>query len=155
MPVSQGKSPGKSRTETQIIARPSDANTLGIVFGGRLLEWMDMAAAICARRHTGTRINTVAVYQVKFHRAVTVGQVVRIRASVTRSFASSLEVLIELYSENSYQQNEFLAAHGYFVMVGVNDSNRPIAIPELVPETEPEKELWQQAKERKIFYKRD
>ena len=99
-----------SDASLSILAKPEDANTIGTIFGGRILQWMDMAAAICARRHTALRVATVSVSHIQFHSPIRVGDVMDFHACVTRTFAASLEIQVWVYSENTYSQKSELAA---------------------------------------------
>ena len=139
------KVPADSLTEISFIAKPSDANSIGTVFGGRILERMDETAAICARRHSNVRVSTVAVDQVEFYRTLKVGHVVRLVARLTRSFRTSMEMKIDVFGQDTYAGEEFLAASAYFVIVGLDENGQPTAVPELKPQTETERALWEEA----------
>lgn len=136
-------------TTTSFIARPTDANTIGTIFGGTLLNHMDMTAAICARRFCGKRVTTVAVDNTQFFKPLTVGLVVRLEAQIVRTFVSSMEVQVVVYGENTYTQDEFKAAESCFTIVGLNDNNKPVKIPSFTPATKAGKLLWEKAGIRK------
>lgn len=149
------KTPSQSRTEISRIVRPLDANTLGTGYGGYIMDWMDMAASICARRHTNLRVNTVMVESLRFKKPIRIGHVAKIVAVATRSFNTSMEVKVDLYDEDTYNDTIELAGTATFVLVGLDDKCRPTKVPELVPETEEEKQLWLQAGERREKRKRE
>ncbi len=138
-----------SRTETSFIATPSDANTIGTVFGGRIMQHLDMTSAICARRHCNVRVATVAVNDLKFLKPVRVGHVVQIVARMTRAFKTSMEVQTWVYAKDTYQDDSFLAATAFFTIVGLDENNNPVAVPELSPQTAEELKAWQEAGERR------
>lgn len=145
----QSKTVTESATETSYLALPADANTIGSIFGGRIMEMMDMTAAICARRHSNLRVVTVAVEGMRFYQPLQVGLVIKFLASVNRAFSSSMEVGIKVMGEDTYLGQEFHAASAYFVIVGLDEKGKPAKAPELVPETEAEKRRWQEAEERR------
>lgn len=143
------KAPSDSITETSFIATPADANSIGTVFGGRIMQHLDMTAAICARRHSNVRVATVAVNDLKFIRPIRVGHVVKIIARMTRAFKTSMEVQTWVYAEDTYQDESLLAATAFFIIVGLDENNNPVAVPELSPQTAEELKSWQEAGERR------
>ncbi len=149
MTVIPTKTVSDSESSLSVIARPGDANTNGTIFGGRLMEWMDMIAAICARRHTQLRVATVNVTELHFYQAVRVGEVVTLEARVTCTFQSSLETEVRLFAENTFKADRQLAAFAFFKIVGLNEALEPVRIPQLTPETEVEKRRWHDAKVRR------
>jgi len=143
------KSVAQSVTHTTLLVRPADVNTNETLFGGRLLEIMDMTAAVCARRHSGTRVTTGRLDQVVFTRPIPIGAVVSVTARMHRAFSHSMEVGVTVSCEDTYTGTSERAASALFIVVGTNESGRPAAVPELRPETEQEVERWSQAGERK------
>lgn len=137
------------KTVTSFIARPADANTIGTIFGGIILKHMDMAAAICARRHSNTRVTTVAVDDLRFYEPLTVGLVVRLEAELCRTFTTSMDIRIRVFGEDSYSGKEFLAAQGNFTVVCLDKQGKPTAVPPFTPESDEERKLWHEAGERR------
>src|SRR5690349_24887882 len=88
-----------SRTEMTEYVLPQHANALGSVFGGQIMAWMDLCAAICAQRHSGYMAVTASVDDLKFQQPVSVGQVVRLDARVTATFRTSMEIEVIIRSE--------------------------------------------------------
>src|SRR5689334_2607068 len=80
---------------------PTHANVLGNVFGGQILAWVDLCAAICAQRHSGRMAITAGVDELAFQKPIKVGQVVRLVARVTATFRSSIEILVEVEGEEA------------------------------------------------------
>ena len=138
-----------SVTELSIIARPGDANTIGTVFGGRIMYWMDMAAAVCARRHSNLRVVTAGVDGMQFLAPLKVGQVIKLLAHVNRAFASSMEIEVNVFGEDTYRATQFLAAKAFFNIVVFDEQDRPAQVPELIPQGHEEKQRWEQAGGRK------
>jgi acyl-CoA hydrolase len=138
-----------SLTEVSIIARPEDANTIGTVFGGRIMYWMDMAAAVCARRHSNLRVVTASVDGMQFLAPLKVGQVMRLVAHINRAFASSMEIEVNVYGEDTYRAEEFLAAKAFFNIVVFDQQDRPAKVPEFIPQGPEEQQRWEQAGRRR------
>ncbi|MBN1543519.1 acyl-CoA thioesterase [candidate division KSB1 bacterium] len=144
-----GRNKRTSDAELSVLARPQDANTIGTIFGGRLLEWMDMAAAICARRHTALRVATVSLTGVQFLQPIRVGQVMDFRACVNRTFGTSLEVQVVVFAQDTYRRKRELAVIGYFTLVGLDENGTPVAVPIFEPQTDNEIERWRAAELRR------
>lgn len=142
--------PGRGhRAECTLLALPGDANSIGSVFGGRILQVMDMVATIAARRHTGTRVATVAVHQVRFLKPITVGQVMVAKASVNRVFGSSMEVGVKVWAEDTYTGAVYHACSGYFVFVALGDDGLPQRVHDVPLETDEDRRRWREAGERR------
>ena len=128
---------------------PGETNPLGNLFGGELLARMDRACSIAARRHSRRIVVTASVNHVAFNRAVPVGSVVTIEAKVTRAFKSSMEVYVDVWSEDRESQERTKVNEGIYTFVAVDNTGTPIAIPQIKPETELEKERYEGALRRK------
>jgi acyl-CoA hydrolase len=145
----KSKTPAHSRSFTSRIVRPHDVNSTGTAHGGHILEWMDMAASICARRHSNRRVNTVAVKELDFIKPLQIGHVAKIVSSISRTFRTSMEVIVDVYDEDTMTESLTLSAHGIFLFVGLDETGKPASVPELVPETDSEKKLWNDAGRRR------
>ncbi len=143
------KRPSHSRTVTSRIIRQNDVNSLGTAHGGHILEWMDMAASICARRHSNRRVNTVAVEELSFFKPLHLGHVARIVASISRTFQTSMEVVVHVYDEDTINDTMVLATTGIFIFVGLDDDHKPASVPKVMPETDEEQKLWHAADQRR------
>ena len=121
----------ESQVVTQLIAQPKDANTIGSVFGGTIMYWMDMAAAICARRHSNLRVATVNVKDVQFKEPIKVGHVVIIAAEMEKTVRTSMSVRVKVHLEDTYTQITKVAAMAQFLIVGLDDSGKPSTVPAL------------------------
>src|SRR3954471_8853519 len=97
----KSKSPKDSLAIITEFVLPNDTNTLGNLMGGRLLHWMDIAAAIAAHRHCGRIVVTASVNNVSFNQPIKIGEIVTINAKVSRSFNSSMEVFMDVWVENN------------------------------------------------------
>lgn len=128
---------------------PNDTNPLNNLMGGRLLHTMDVVAAIAAQRHSNRVVVTASVDNVSFSKSIKLGNVVTLSAKVTRAFNSSMEVHIEVYAEDIPAQVKYKTNEAFFTFVAVDQTGRPIDVPELVPETEQEKKHYDGALRRR------
>lgn len=135
-------------TMTELVL-PNDTNTLNNMMGGRMMHIMDIVAAIAAQRHSNRIVVTASVDNVSFSKPIQLGNVVTLSAKVTRSFNSSMEVHIEVFAEDIPSQKKFKSNEAFFTFVAVDQSGRPIDVPEVVPETEEEKKLFDGALRRR------
>ncbi len=128
---------------------PNDTNTLNNLMGGRLMHWMDIVSAIAAQKHSNRIVVTASVDNVSFSKPIQLGNVVTLTAQVTRSFSSSMEVYIEVTAEDIPGNKKLESNSAFFTFVAVDQSGRPIDVPEVVPETEQEKEHYEGALRRR------
>ncbi len=143
------KTPEQSKTTLTDMVLPGETNPLGNLFGGELLARMDRAASIAARRHSRRIVVTASVNHVVFSRAVPLGSVVTVEAKVSRAFKTSIEVFIDVWIEDRESGNKTKANEGIYTFVAVDETGRPIAVPEVVPETDLEKDRFDAALRRK------
>ncbi len=128
---------------------PNDTNTLNNLMGGKMMHWMDIVSAIAAQKHSGRVVVTASVDNVSFKHPIKLGNVVTLHAQVTRAFSSSMEVYIEVWSEDIMNGVKEMANKAFYTFVAVDQSGNPIDVPELVPETDEEKELYAGALRRR------
>ena len=133
------KKPEDSYTIMNEIVLPNDTNTLNNLMGGRLLHWMDIAAAIAAQKHSNSIVVTASVDGVSFKEPIRLGDVVTLEAYVTRSFNSSMEVFIEVYAQNIPRGEKYKCNDAYYTFVALDSRNKPIVVPALEPQTEVQK----------------
>lgn len=135
-------------TMTELVL-PNDTNTLNNLMGGRLMHWMDIVSAIAAQKHSNRIVVTASVDNVSFGEPIQLGNVVTLKAQVTRAFNSSMEVRIEVEAEDIPSGKKFESNSAYFTFVAVDQSGRPIDVPEAIPETEQDKEYYDGALRRR------
>lgn len=128
---------------------PNDTNTLNNLMGGRLLHLMDICAAITAQKHSNRIVVTASVDNVSFSEPIPLGSVVTLKSWVTRAFNSSMEVYIEVTAENIPAQQKIMSNKAFYTFVAVDQSGRPIDVPEVVPESETEQQLFDGALRRR------
>lgn len=135
-------------TMTELVL-PNDTNTLNNLMGGRLMHWMDIVSAIAAQKHSNRIVVTASADSISFGNPIQLGNVVTLRAHVTRAFNSSMEVYINVSAEDIPSGKKVDTNRAFFTFVAVDQSGRPIDVPELMPETEEEKELYESALRRR------
>ena len=143
------KTPKESLTTLTDMVLPGETNPLGNLFGGELLARMDRACSIAARRHSRRIVVTASVNHVAFNKAVPVGSVVTIEAKVTRAFKSSMEIYVDVWSEDRESQERSKVNEGIYTFVAVDNTGTPVNIPKIKPETDLEKERYEGALRRK------
>jgi acyl-CoA hydrolase len=134
MPL-DGLSPDASAVETTHLVLPPDTNMHGTAFGGRIMQWMDIAAAVAAGRHCGFAVVTAAVDDLQFTHSIRMGDVVLVRATVNFTGNTSLEVGVRVESESMATREMTHCLSGYFTMVGVSQDGSPKTVPKLLPHT--------------------
>lgn len=130
---------------------PTHANAVGTIFGGQVLAWIDLCAAICAQRHAGRTVITAGIDDLSFDRSVRVGQVVRLRAQVTAAFRTSLEILVTVEGEDAMRGDVWPTVTAFVTFVAVDDAMCPTPVPPLILETEEERRLAEAAAERRAL----
>ena len=145
----KAKTPEQSKTIMTDVVLPGETNPLNNLFGGELLARMDRAASIAARRHSRSIVVTASVNHVAFNKAVPLGSVVTVEAKVSRAFKTSMEIFIDVWVEDRESGAKTKANEAIYTFVAVDEMGRPIAVPELIPETDLEKERFAAALRRK------
>ncbi len=128
---------------------PNDTNNLNNLFGGRLLEWMDVIAAVSAHRHCRRVVVTATVNNVSFAQAIKYGSIVTLEAKVSRAFSTSMEVFIDVYVEDPVTGNKVKSNEAIYTFVAVDQNGAPLPVPELLPETDEEKKRFEGALRRR------
>lgn len=128
---------------------PNDTNTFGNLMGGRLMYWMDIAAALAAMKHCATPVVTASVDNISFESPIKLGNVVHIEAKVTRAFNSSMEVHMKVWGEDPTQQYKYKSNEAYYTFVSLDPNGKPRQVPGLLPETEEEQNLFEGALRRR------
>jgi acyl-CoA hydrolase len=138
-----------SQVEMTQLVLPNDTNQLGNLLGGRLMEWMDIAAAISAQRHSNRICVTAGVDDLVFHQPIRLGEVVTLYATVNRAFGSSMEVGVHVITENQLTGDRRTANTAYLTFVAVDDRTMPVIVPAIIPLTRDEKRRFKEALERR------
>jgi len=121
------------------LVMPTDANNLGSAFGGRIVQWMDLAGAVAARRHARMPVVTVAIDQLTFLAPVRLGHVALLRAQVNAAFGTSMEVEVEVIDEDPDTGERRRCCDGFLTFVALGPDRRPAPVARLLHETEEER----------------
>ena len=143
------KKPSESLVVMTELVLPNDTNTFGNLMGGRLMYWMDIAAALAAMKHCGAPVVTASVDNISFETPIKIGNVVHIEAMVTRAFNSSMEVHLNVWGEDAIQQYRYKSNEAYYTFVALDPNGKPRKINSLVPESDEEIKLFEGALRRR------
>lgn len=143
------KFPRESLVSMTELVLPNDTNTLNNLMGGRLMHWMDIVSAISAQKHSNHTVVTASVDNISFRHPIGLGNVVTLKAKVTRAFNSSMEVRIDVEAEHIPTGKKIESNSAYFTFVAMDPSGKPVAVPEIEPETQEEKALYDGALRRR------
>ncbi len=144
-----GKTPSESETIMTEVVYPNDTNPMGMLHGGKLMQWMDTASAVCAQTHAERIAATVSLNKVIFKRPAKIGDIITIRAKITRAFNTSMEIFVQAWARRVLSREKYLINEAYFTFVALDDNAVPVAAPKVKPVTAEEKLHYKQALERK------
>lgn len=147
--TSPSKSPKISFTIMNELVLPNDTNTLNNLMGGRLLHWMDIAAAISAQKHCNNIVVTASVDNVSFQHPIKLGDVITIEAQVTRAFTTSVEVRLSVWAENIPSGSRVKSNEAFYTFVAIDADGKTIPVPGIKPESEEEQKLFDGALRRR------
>lgn len=139
----------ESQSEMVEIVLPNDANPLGALLGGRLMHWLDLAAALAAHRHSRNYVVTASIDHLDFLTPVHVGDLVILRSSVNRAFHTSMEVGVQVLVENYIAGTRSQVSSAYLTFVAVDRHGRRLPVPPVIPETDEEKRRYEDALRRR------
>ncbi|MXV51438.1 acyl-CoA thioesterase [Pedobacter sp. HMF7647] len=143
------KTPSDSLVVMNELVLPNDTNMLHNLMGGRMLHWMDIAAAICAQKHCNSIAVTASVDNVSFKHAIKLGDVITINAKVTRAFNTSVEVKLEVWAQNIPSGTRVKSNEAYYTFVAVDNTGKVKPVQPIQPETEEEIKLYDGALRRR------
>lgn len=148
--MSDTQKPAKASLTTMTeMVFPNDTNGLNGLMGGRLLYWMDIVSAIAAQKHANSFVVTASVDNVSFSHPIKIGNVVTLKAQVTRAFNTSMEVHIEVKAEDVPNGRIVESHRAFFTMVAVDMEGNKLSVAEAIPETDEEKKLYDSALRRR------
>jgi acyl-CoA hydrolase len=143
------KSPSESYTEMVQVVLPNDANPLGFILGGTVMHLIDIAGAIACHRHTRSLLVTAAVDGLQFLHPVKVGDLIILRARVTAAFTTSLEVEVEVFSEETLTGIRRLTSRAYLTFVAIDRDGGRVRVPPLRLDTDAERRKARDAEQRR------
>ena len=157
-PLNSYKIPADSETTKTEVVCPNDSNPMDILQGGRLVEWMDIAAAVCAQTHAGKICVTASINQVDFNAPAQVGDIITIKAGITRAFKTSMEIFVQSFARKVLTGKKYLISEAYFTFVALGDDGKASPVIAVMPVTESEKAQYDAAmvrKEKRIEVKKN
>jgi len=143
------KNPSQSETIKTEVVCPNDTNPMGILQGGRLVQWMDIAAAVCAQKHAGKICVTASIDSVSFENPARLGDIITIKGKITRAFNTSMEVIVEAWAANTLANSKNHISTAYFSFVALNEIAKRSTVIPVRPETPEEMEQYEEALRRK------
>ncbi|GEN46169.1 acyl-CoA thioesterase [Alkalibacillus haloalkaliphilus] len=143
IPVSYSK-----MKQTKLVL-PPDTNHLDTIFGGKVLAFIDEIAALTAMKHSNAAVVTASIDSVDFLSSAKVGDALTLEAFVTRTGRTSMEVYVKVYADDLLRRHKELTTESFLTMVAVDQDGNPTQVPEIIPETEEEKRLYDTALARK------
>src|SRR5205085_11958825 len=141
--------PASAINDQTMVVFPNDLNTLGTLFGGRVIEQADIVAAVVAKRHAGRSCVTLGIDSVRFLASARHGDILIFKAAVNRVWKSSMEIGMKVFADDFQTSQRKHIVSAYFTFVGVDDKLCPIEIPPVIPKTEEEKRRFREADERR------
>jgi len=143
-----GKTPSESAVETRYLVMPQQANPQGTAFGGAIVSWIDMVAAMAAQRHCGTEVVTAGIDSLVFRHPIRIGDQVVLRAAVNYVSRSSMEVGVQVIRDDPYSGQRILATTAHLTLVALDANKKPVPAPPLLPQTPEEKARYENARAR-------
>ena len=143
------KRAAESQTEMVQVVLPNDANPLGFILGGTVMHLIDIAGAIACHRHTRSLLVTAAVDGLQFLHSIKVGDMIILNARVTCVFTTSLEVQVEVHSEETLTGRRQLTSRAYLTFVAIDHDGKRLRVPPLIVETAEERRVCEEAQGRR------
>ncbi len=146
----KGKPVSASRSEMTEIVLPAQTNPLGKLLGGQVMHFVDMAAALAAHRHSNSYVVTASVDYIDFRNPVNLGEIVTLKSQVNRVFHTSMEVGVEVYSENMLTGEHKHTTTACVTFVAIDEhTKKPKLVPPLIVKTADERRRFREAEERR------
>lgn len=145
----KARTPSFSKIIKTEVVCPNDSNPLGILLGGQLVQWMDIAAAVCAQTHAGRICVTASIDSVSFKKPARVGDVITIESKITRAFTTSMEIVVRAYASNVANTKKVLISQSYFTFVAVDERGKPSSVIPVKPSSAAEQKEFKAALKRK------
>jgi acyl-CoA hydrolase len=144
-----GRPVSASRTEMTEIVLPQDANFLGNVLGGRVMHLIDIAGAIAAHRHCHQQVVTASVDHLDFLNPIRVGELIVLESQVNRAFHTSVEVGVEVFSEDPTAGVRKHTTTAFLTFVAIDENGSPLPVPPVIPKTQEERRRYREAGKRR------
>lgn len=141
----------QSRIMMTELVLPHHTNQLGNLLGGQLMHWIDICAALSAAKHSQRVCVTASVDRIDFHHPIKLGDAVTICASVSRAFNTSMEVGVKVFAESFSKGTKVHSNTAFLTFVGVDSDGKPVKAPNVLPETDEEKDHYEEALKRREY----
>lgn len=139
------KHPSDSEVIMTHLVLPNDTNQLGNLLGGKLMHWVDIAAALTAMRHSGRVCVTASVDEIDFAEPIKLGHVVVIKSVITRAFRTSMEIFVEVWREDPLNNVRAKTSSAYLTFVGIDQYSKPLQAPPVEPVSVEEQHRYEEA----------
>jgi acyl-CoA hydrolase len=139
----------ESATEMVQVVLPNDANALGFILGGTVMHLIDIAGAIACHRHTRSLLVTAAVDGLQFLHSIKVGDLIILKSHVTCVFTTSLEVQVDVFSEETLTGRRRLTSRAFLTFVAIDRDGGRVRVPPLLVETDEERRVCEEANARR------
>ena len=146
-----GRPVSASRTEMTELVLPQDSNLLGNILGGRVMHLIDIAGAIAAHRHCHRQVVTVSVDHLDFLNPVRVGDLIILEAQVNRAFHTSVEVGVQVFSEDSVAGLRKHTTQALLTFVALDEIGKPVPVAPLIAKTREERRRYKEAGQRRAL----
>ena len=143
------KRASESATEMVQVVLPNDANPLGFILGGTVMHLIDIAGAIACHRHTRSLLVTAAVDDLQFLNSIKVGDLIILKSHVTCVFTTSLEVQVDVFSEETLTGRRQLTSRAYLTFVAIARDGQRVPVPPLLVDTDEERRVCEEAHARR------
>jgi len=144
----KAKTPSQSSVEARYVLMPDQANPCGTAFGGAIVAWIDMVAAMAAQRHCGKEVVTASIDSLNFREPIHIGEHVVLKASVNYAGRTSMEVGVQVSREDPYTGRSTVATTAHLTFVALDENKKPTPVPAIIAETEDQKRRYSNAKMR-------
>lgn len=144
-----GRPVSDSKSEMIELVLPNDTNQLGVLLGGRLMHWIDLAGALAAHRHSHSHAVTASMDHIDFLSPVNMGDFVVLKSSVNRAFHTSMAVGVKAFAENYTKGTSKHVASAYLTFVAIDWERKRVTVPPVIPESEEEKRRYDDALARR------
>jgi acyl-CoA hydrolase len=149
LPDVPAKTPAESATEMVQVVLPNDANPLGFILGGTVMHLIDIAGAIACHRHTRSLLVTAAVDGLQFLHPIKVGDLIILQSRVTAAWSTSLEVEVEVFSEETLTGVRRMTSRAYLTFVAIDVGGQRVRVPPLTLTTDHERRKAEEANARR------
>jgi acyl-CoA hydrolase len=143
------KRAAESATEMVQVVLPNDANPLGFILGGTVMHLIDIAGAIACHRHTRSLLVTAAVDDLQFLHPIKVGDLIILNSRVTCTFTTSLEVQVDVHSEETLTGTRLQTSRAFLTFVAIDQEGKRVPVPPLLIDTDEERDVCAQAHARR------